>query len=95
MLKFGDRLRDLRIEKGLTQKELASLIGCQNSIISFYENGDRFPTPEVIIKLAAVFRVSTDYLLGVERGTYIDASGLDAKEIKVIRDMIDILRKKK
>lgn len=95
MLNFGNRLKQLRTEKGLTQKELASLIGTQHSIISFYENSDRFPTPEVIISISKIFHVSTDYLLGVEKHTSIDVAGLDAAEIKVIRDMVDLLRKKK
>ncbi len=39
MVEFGDRLRKLRKERKLTQKELASLIGVKNSVISFYEVG--------------------------------------------------------
>ena len=54
MVEFGEKLRRLRKQKNLTQKQLASLIGVQNSIISFYELGDRIPSPEIIIKLASV-----------------------------------------
>lgn len=67
MVEFGSRLRALRKQRNLTQKQLAALINTKNSIISFYENGERLPSPEVVIKLAAVLHVSTDYLLGVER----------------------------
>lgn len=94
MVEFGDRLRNLRKEKNLTQKQLASLIGVQNSIISFYEVGDRAPSPKVIVKLASVFHVTTDYLLGVERQEVVDISGLDEEDKKIVRDLIDTLQKK-
>ena len=94
MVEFGQRLRALRKQKNLTQKQLAELIGVKNSIISFYEIGDRFPSPEVIIKLAAVLGTSTDYLLGVEKGRNIDITGLDKEDEKAIRMMVDLLRSK-
>jgi transcriptional regulator with XRE-family HTH domain len=63
MVEFGVRLKTLRKEIRLTQKQLASMIGVQHSVISFYEVGDRIPSVEIIIKLAAVLHVSSDYLL--------------------------------
>lgn len=94
MVEFGQRLRDLRKQKNLTQKQLADLIGVKNSIISFYEIGDRFPSPEIVIKLAAVLHTSTDYLLGVERGKSVDITGLDVEDERVIRMMVERLRTK-
>lgn len=94
MVEFGKRLRSLRKEKNLTQKQLASLIGVQNSIISFYEVGDRAPSPEVVIKLASVFHVTTDYLLGVEKEETINVSCLDDDDKKLVRMLIDTLQKK-
>ena len=44
MVDFANKLRQLRIEKGLTQAELASMIGVKHSVISFYEVGDRVPS---------------------------------------------------
>ena len=66
MVEFGNKLRQLRKEKNLSQKQLAALIGVQNSIISFYEVGDRTPSPDVIKRLAVALHVSADYLLGIE-----------------------------
>lgn len=94
MVEFGMRLRMLRKQKKLTQKQLASLINTKNSIISFYENGERIPSPEVIIKLAAVFHVSTDYLMGVERDKMVDVSGLHEQDVALVCMLIDSLRKK-
>lgn len=67
MLKvFCERLKALRTEKGLSQPELANLLGVSNGIISFWENGVNEPTISNLIKLAEVLEVSTDYLLGFE-----------------------------
>ena len=95
MVEFGKKIRQLRKEKNLTQKQLASLIGVKNSVISFYEVGDRFPSPEVIRKLAIALHVSTDYLLGIEKNETVDVSGLDEKEKSLIRALVDTLRDNK
>lgn len=94
MVEFGERLKKLRKEKRLTQKQLATMIGVQHSVISFYEVGDRIPSVEVIIKLAAALHVSSDYLLGIEKREVIDISGLSAEDKKLIRSMVDNIREK-
>lgn len=94
MVEFGDRLKNLRKQHNLTQKQLASLIGVKNSIISFYELGDRVPSPQVIVSLASVFHVSTDYLLGVQKEESVDVSGLDEEDKRLVRLLIDSLRRK-
>lgn len=95
MVEFKDRLRQLRKEKNLTQKQLATLIGVKNSVISFYEVGDRIPSPEVIVKLATVLHVSSDYLLGIDRhAESVDISGLDENDKGLVRSLVDSLREK-
>ena len=94
MVEFGQKLRELRKQKNLTQKQLAELIGVKNSIISFYELGDRFPSPEIVIKLAAALNTSTDYLLGVEKGRSININGLSDEDEKAVRILVDLLRSK-
>lgn len=49
---FGEKLRELRKRNKLTQKELASMIGITKSVVSFYELGDRTPSPDILRKLA-------------------------------------------
>ncbi|KXG78248.1 helix-turn-helix domain-containing protein [Thermotalea metallivorans] len=61
---IGERIRLLRNEKEITQRELAEYLGLTPKMISFYENGERFPPHDIIIKLSDYFNVSTDYLLG-------------------------------
>ena len=72
---FRERLKELRRLKGITQKQLADIIGTNNSSISDWECGRTEPSVEAIIKLALYFDVTSDYLLGIE-----DETGVRLKE---------------
>ena len=63
---FGERLKELRIEKGLSQRNLAQLTGFSQAAIARWENGLQSPTLENIYALAIYFNVSSDYLIGLE-----------------------------
>ena len=60
----GDRLRRLRIDKGLNQQKLADMVGVSKSSISCYEKETRSPKSETIIDFIQIFGVNADYLLG-------------------------------
>ena len=62
----GNRLREVRKQKGLTQTELGELIGVGKSAICCYEKETRNPTLEAVIEMIHVFGVSADYLLGAD-----------------------------
>ncbi len=94
MVEFGNRLRQLRKDRKLTQQQLADLIGVKNSVISFYEVGERTPSPDVLRKMALALHVTADYLLGIERGVTLDASGLDEQDRLVVQMMVEHLRTK-
>lgn len=64
MADFGERLRMLRRERDLGQKEVAAWLSLSQSSIGKYEHGERTPTPGVVKQLAEKFNVSTDFLLG-------------------------------
>ena len=65
MVEFGTRLRELRKERKMTQGQVASQLGVTASMVSAYENGIRQPSFGVLVQLAQIYHVSTDYLLGV------------------------------
>lgn len=94
MVEFGERLRQLRKERKLTQQQLAELIGVKNGVISFYELGDRTPSPAVLRKLALALHVTADYLLGIERSAVVDVTGLDEQDRLVVQMVISRLRDK-
>lgn len=95
MVDFGNRLKELRTQTGLTQNQLAERMGITKSVVSYYELHERFPSPEVLVKLASIFHVSTDYLLGIENKQTLDISGLETEEIQVIQSLIEVLKKNK
>ena len=94
MVEFGNRLRQLRKDRNLTQQQLATLIGVKNSVISFYEVGERMPSPDALRKLALALHVTTDYLLGIDRGATVDVTGLDEQDRLVVQMVISRLREK-
>lgn len=59
------RLRDLREDRDLTQKQIAEYLHIRQNTYSQYENGHRALPVEVLVELAAFFGTSTDYLLGL------------------------------
>ena len=59
------RLKDLREDSDLKQKELADYLHIKQNTYSQYENGQRQVPIDVIIKLAKYYNVSTDYILGI------------------------------
>ena len=94
MVNMGEKLKSLRLEKKLTQKQIADRIGLAISAVSSYESGTRYPSFEVLIKLSRIFHVSTDYLLGITEQRVIDVTGLDDNEVELVLQLVDMLRKK-
>lgn len=96
MVDFGNTLKELRLQHGMTQKDLAAKIGVTKSVVSYYELSERSPSPEILIKLANIFHVSTDYLLGLDTKSrpMLDISGLDEEDISLLRHVADTLRRK-
>lgn len=71
---IGNRIKTLRTQSHMTQKELAQKIGLTPKMISFYEKSERIPPADIIIKFVDIFNVSADYLLGLSNSP-------DAKEV--------------
>lgn len=61
---FRDRLRELRIQNKMTQREIATYLGITQPSYIRYENGKSEPTLECLVKIADLYDVSVDYLLG-------------------------------
>ena len=66
------KIRDLREDKDLSQREIGEAIGVPQRTYSYYENGERMIPPDVLIRLAQFYGTSVDYLLGLtdERKPY-------------------------
>ena len=61
---FKERLKKLRIENKIIQKDVAEVLGITRQAVSYYENGEREPGIKELIILADLFDVSIDYLVG-------------------------------
>lgn len=78
----------------MTQQQLANRIGVAKSVVSYYESGDRYPSYDVLIRIAHVFHTSTDYLLDFEKESVIDVTGLSKEDIAVVRTVAEALKRK-
>lgn len=65
-MNIGQRIKQLRTARKISQPELAKAINVSNGLISFWENSINEPKASMIIKLALFFNVSADYLLGIK-----------------------------
>ncbi len=94
MYNLGDLLRNLRIEKGLSQEQLAKKIHKSDSMISDYENNYKTPPLETLKDLALFFNVTLDYLTGMEKKETIIVDGLSKSQIALLRKEVNEFRGK-
>ena len=86
MTNFANILKNLRTRRGMSQADLARLLGVGRSTIASYENGTRKPDHETLLQIAACFQVSTDYLLG-NKNYHVEIP-VYAKMIEEINDLL-------
>lgn len=82
---LGNRIKKLRLEKGIPQKVLAESIGISTSTIGMYEQNRRVPDADTLVKLSTYFGVTIDYLLGNEKTPIADDNG------RITNELIDLL----
>lgn len=91
---FGKRLRDLRKLNNYTQDELAKLVGVTAGAIGLYEQNRREPDNETVKKIATIFDVTIDYLLGFDTVKEISHyNGTDPLKKEISNLVTDILDK--
>lgn len=93
-MNFGTKLKALRKEQKLTQQQLAERIGVAKSVVSYYESGDRYPSYDVLVRIARIFHTTTDFLLDLSKDSVIDVTGLSAEDIAVVRTVAEALKRK-
>jgi len=90
----AERIKNLRENKSLTQTELAKLLGITRSSVNAWEMGISVPSTQYIVELSGIFKVSTDYLLGVNETSTINVSGLSDQDIALVNTIVNHLRNK-
>lgn len=99
--KIGEKIRTLRLQKAMTQEQLAECLGISYQSVSRWENGVTYPDIEFLPTIAKLFSVSTDYLLGqnedekkteIRRGIH-SISDMDKKDLDRLIELIRICRR--
>lgn len=89
----SERIKELRQARGWTQADLARRLGVTRNGVNSWEQGLSMPSPASLVDLARLFSVSTDYLLGVERLNTVNVTGLDERDVAILAELADRLRK--
>ncbi len=90
---LNEKIKSLRLAGNYSQVEIAEKLSVTKQTISNWENNNIQPSVDMLIKIADLFGVSTDYLLGREIIPRIDVSGLNETEIQHINAIINDIRK--
>ena len=89
---LGQRIYEIRTAIGWTQVELAKRIGVAKQTVSNWENDNIQPSIDMLVRLAKLFNVTTDYLLGLEAVSRLDVEGLPTSFIAHLSLIIDDYR---
>ena len=92
---LGDRIREIRLAKKMSQVELANLLGVTKQSVSNWENENIQPSIEMLSRLSDVLAVSSDFLLSKEEIRYLDVTGLEETTIQHLQALITELKKRK
>lgn len=92
--RLPSRLKELRQSMNLRQEQLARLIGVERSTISSYESNMRQPSLETLSRIADVFGVSTDYLLGRTDHLSLNSFDLEGEDAAMLYKLVSMIAEK-
>ena len=84
---IAERIKVLREQQNMTQSQLAKQLGITRSSVNAWEMGISVPSTQYVVELAHIFKVSTDYLLGVAETASVSVEGLTDKDVELIRSI--------
>lgn len=90
-----DTIKQLRENAGFSQSVLAKKLNVTRSAVNAWEMGLSVPTTQYVVDMARLFRVSTDYLLGLSNETTLVLDGLEEQEKKILYSLIDYFNQKR
>ncbi len=86
---LGQRINELRNAFGWNQVQLANKLGITKQTVSNWENENIQPSIEMLVRIAKLFRVSTDYLLGLDQNIRLDVAGLPVSFVAHLAQIIE------
>ena len=90
----ADKIKALREQNGFTQSDLAKKLGITRSSVNAWEMGISVPSTQYVVELANIFKVSTDFLLGVKSTATVYGEGLSEMDVQLVNAVIAHLREK-
>ena len=91
---IAEKIKELREANSMTQNEVAKRLGITRSSVNAWEMGISVPSTMYMVRLAQLFSVSADYILGLDSGAVLDISGLDDESVRVLNDMVRYMRER-
>ena len=92
---IAERIKQLREQHSMTQANLAKQLGITRSSVHAWEMGISVPSTQYLVELAHIFKISTDYLLGLNTSASVSVAGLSEKDIQLVHTLIAHLRDRK
>ncbi len=86
---IADTIKQLRERSNFTQSELAKKLNITRSSVNAWEMGISAPSTQYIVELAEIFKVSTDFILGVSSKQTINLDRLNDEQIKIIYTLVE------
>lgn len=88
----AERIKQLREQSSMTQADLARRLGVTRSSVNAWEMGISAPSTQYIVELAKMFKVSSDYLLGLDTSATVNVAGLSQKDVQFVNTVVAYLR---
>ena len=88
MFDFGLRIKELREQHKMSQEQLGRRIDRSKSVISSYENNIKIPPLDILTKIAVIFNVSLDYLVGIDKTEMVSIDGLSAQQKELLQTIV-------
>ncbi|MDE7283443.1 MAG: helix-turn-helix domain-containing protein [Lachnospiraceae bacterium] len=92
---ISDKIKYLRTKNNFTQSALAKKLSVTRSSVNAWEMGISVPSTTLIVELAKLFHVSTDYLLGLNISATLDISSLNDKETMMVYELVEYFKSQK
>ncbi len=93
IIESDQRIKQLRMSRGMTQTELARVMSVTRSSVNAWEMGISVPTAAKLVELSLFFHVSTDYILGLERAEVLYMEGLDQEQKEIMYSLLSYFQK--
>lgn len=90
---LGEEIKSFRLARHMTQEQLARKLDVTKQAVSNWENSNIQPSVDMVMKIAALFHTSTDYLLGLSDTRKIDAAGLTNEQTAHLEQLADDFRR--